>query len=234
MNASIPLVVLAAVGLGATPIDCQPDPGSACTPFPPPSTTGAACSPLPPRTLLRDLGDLKPGGGHSSTALTVDDTAIYFTAIATPAPIRFGEDDGAPSLYRMPKLGGSLQVLDDNAEAPIVVDGATLVYTRDAANYPYPGVATLSDQCGLKALPTVGGVDPFSFGPVVDAAGGVSWLAGWQGPGPPTAVLHWNPTTQATVQIGALAAEPTGFVGDSDRLYWSMVARIPGSTRRRS
>ena len=201
-----------------------------CTVFAPPSTSSAAtCAPLAASTVLRDLGTSEPGGGYGFTNLTVDDTSIYFTASAPGAAV--------PTLFRMPKTGGALQTLDDGVSGSIVLDGANLLYTRMTSHpqsggvaFDYPYVARLNDQCGVEAL-QVGDGD-IQSNPVVDGAGGVSWLV-WPASSPATDVVRWDPATNKTTQTGQIGNDSTSvtsFVGDATSVYWSAVSNQSAAT----
>jgi hypothetical protein len=206
------------LGLCAVAVGCKLSKSPDCTPFPAPSLSGATCKALSAPTLLRDLGGAEFGGGDTPVALTVDDTAIYFTMNASA--------DADPALFRMPKSGGVPLVLDDGVIAPIQVDGPTLVYTRLVStpqsggfSSRYPNVIQLGDQCLFETLPNAGGTRSVQGAPAVDGVGGVLWLASSSGSAP-ASILRWDPITATTSVVGsASSVYVTGFASDADHVY---------------
>lgn len=210
--------LLPLLGLCAVAVGCKLSKSPDCMPFPAPSLSGATCKALSTPTLLRDLGGAEFGGGDTTVALTVDDTAIYFTMNASA--------DAISALFRMPKSGGVPAVLDDGVIAPIQIDGPTLVYTRMVAtpqsggfSITYPNVIQLGDQCLFDTLPNAGGTRSVQGAPAIDGAGGVLWLASSSGSAPPS-ILRWDPVTATTSVVGsASSVYVTGFASDADHLY---------------
>jgi hypothetical protein len=216
MRPSFHRSILAVLGLSMVGLGCKSASGEACTPFPRPVTTScAACTPLPGLTVLRDLGTSEPCGGYGSQCMVVDDTAIYFTA-----------SDGAPTptLFRMPKTGGSPQVVEGDVGAPISIDGASLVFTRMTSHpqsggvaFDYPNVVRLDGECSSESLPSDGWSEAQQA--MVDSAGGITWLASSASTSS-MAFLHWDPATNQTRQILTPSFVPSSFAVHGEALYW--------------
>ena len=95
--------------------------------------------------------------------------------------------------------------------------------------YDYPNVVLLDDQCSVQTLPNLGGANEVDS-PSVDGKGGISWLA-FSNPAQTIAVLHWDPTTSGTTQIGAISSpDATSFLGDATDVYWSAISNFGAPT----